>query len=602
MIKFKKMTLKNFLSIGNKEQVVFLDNNSLTLILGENADIGSGIGSGARNGVGKSAIIQALCYAIYGIPLTQIKRDNLINKINRKNMVVTLEFEKNGVEYFIERGRKPNFLNFYIDKRKINNVPETEDDENFNSNSSEETEGDFRWTQKEIQKVIGISINLFRHLIALNTFTMPFLSMPVSQQRQIVEELFGITRLSEKAELLKLKIKETKDRIREEEIKIESIKTSNERIRKSIIELENRSRIWQKNLSETIKNLEKEISLMENLNIEEEIRIHEEKQKYLKNRELLEKTKSNLNHVEKNILENEKRLKKSENYRNRICEEKCPMCGQKLHNKDILLENLDREIFELKKNLEENYGKKRKYEKEIEQLFMDENILNEKTFYKEISDAYNHKIILQKLKESMKEKKNQKNPYEEQIKSLEETGIQEIDFTTLNNLTYRKNHQELLLKLLMNKDSFIRKKIMDQSLNYLNSRLKYYTESLQLPHQVKFLNDLSVEINELGVDFDFDNLSRGEKTRLILALSWAFRDVYESMNDNINIMFIDELIDNGLDQLGVESAVLQLKKISTENRKNIFLISHREDLTNQVENILYVIKENGFTNILTEET
>jgi DNA repair exonuclease SbcCD ATPase subunit len=399
-----------------------------------------------------------------------------------------------------------------------------------------------------------------------------------------------------------LKIKETKDRIREEEIKIESIKTSNERIRKSIMELENRSRIWQKNLSETLKNLEKEISLMENLNIEEEIRIHEEKQKYLKNRELLEKTKSNLNHVEKNILENEKRLKKSENYRNRICEEKCPMCGQKLHNKDTLLENLDREIFELKKNLEENYSKKRKYEKEIEQLFMDENILNEKTFYKEISDAYNHRIILQKLKESMKEKMNQKNPYEEQIKSLEETGIQEIDFTTLNNLTYRKNHQELLLKLLMNKDSFIRKKIMDQSLNYLNSRLKYYTESLQLPHQVKFLNDLSVEINELGVDFDFDNLSRGEKTRLILALSWAFRDVYESMNDNINIMFIDELIDNGLDQLGVESAVLQLKKISTENRKNIFLISHREDLTNQVENILYVIKENGFTNILTEET
>lgn len=593
MLKFNKLTMKNFLSVGNVKQEVNLNNSPLTLIIGENTDIGSGIGSGARNGVGKSAIIQALCYAIYGIPLTQIKRDNLINKINRKNMVVTLEFEKNGTYYLIERGRKPNFLNFYVNNKKINPDNVKEEDS--------ESEGDSKTTQNEIQKVVGMSITLFRHLVTLNTFTVPFLSLPISQQRQVIEELFGITRLSEKAELLKLKIKETKDEIREEEIKIESIKSSNERIRQSIKQIENKSKLWEKKKQEEIKNLKEEIDFLANLDIEEELKIHKEKEILKKNIEKVKNIKNNLNYIVKNIKENEQRLKKCIKNREKILESKCPMCGQDLHDKDELLETFEKEIEELNARIQEYKMKEEELTKELESVDVDSDLLEKKTFYKEISEAYNHKIILEKLYEDLKKKEESKNPYEEQIKSLEETGIQKIDYTKLNELNYRKIHQETLLKFLTSKDSFIRKRIIDRNLSYLNHKLKYYTEALQLPHQIKFLSDLGVEIQELGVDFDFDNLSRGEKTRLILSLSWAFRDVYESMNDTINIMFIDELIDNGLDQVGVEAAVFQLKKMSRENRKNIFLISHREELMNRVENILYVIKENGFTNIMTED-
>ena len=100
-----------------------------------------------------------------------------------------------------------------------------------------------------------------------------------------------------------------------------------------------------------------------------------------------------------------------------------------------------------------------------------------------------------------------------------------------------------MLKLLTNKDSFIRKKIIDQNLSYLNTRLSHYLVKTGLPHEVMFKSDLEVEITQYGRDFDFDNLSRGERTRLILSLSWAFRDVYESINDKINLLFIDELID-----------------------------------------------------------
>ena len=117
---------------------------------------------------------------------------------------------------------------------------------------------------------------------------------------------------------------------------------------------------------------------------------------------------------------------------------------------------------------------------------------------------------------------------------------------------------------------------------------------------MQFISDLNVEITELGRELDFDNLSRGERNRLILGLSWAFRDVYESMNEPINFMAIDELIDSGMDTNGVDAALSVLKKIERERGKNIFLISHRDELVGRVNTILQVTKENGFTTFSTD--
>jgi DNA repair exonuclease SbcCD ATPase subunit len=104
-----------------------------------------------------------------------------------------------------------------------------------------------------------------------------------------------------------------------------------------------------------------------------------------------------------------------------------------------------------------------------------------------------------------------------------------------------------------------------------------------------------VEINLLGRDFDFEQLSRGEMNRVILSTSWAFRDVWESLNQTVNLMFIDEMIDNGLDQQGSESALDLMKRMARERNKNIFLISHKDDLVGRVNKLLLVKKENSFT-------
>ena len=217
------------------------------------------------------------------------------------------------------------------------------------------------------------------------------------------------------------------------------------------------------------------------------------------------------------------------------------------------------------------------------------------TFYSSMEDALQHMHNVTTLKEQIEEKVKEDNPYTEQVEQLKDTGMEEINYDSINDLTYLKEHQEFLYKLLTSKDSFIRKKIIDQNLAYLNNRLTHYLDRLQLPHSVIFKNDLTVEITQLGQDLDFDNLSRGERNRLILGLSWAFRDVWESLYQNINLLFIDELVDSGMDANGVENAIAVLKKMGRERQKNIYLISHKEELASRVTNVLKVIKENGFT-------
>ena len=220
--------------------------------------------------------------------------------------------------------------------------------------------------------------------------------------------------------------------------------------------------------------------------------------------------------------------------------------------------------------------------------------------YHTLEQALNHRNTVETLRKDLVTRQTDIDPYTEQINDMQGQALQVVTYDTLNELTRLQEHQEFLLKLLTSKDSFVRKKIIDQNLSYLNQRLTHYLDRIGLPHTVSFQNDLTVMIEELGRELDFDNLSRGERNRLILSMSWAFRDVWESLYSPINLLFIDELIDNGLDTQGVENALALLKKMSRERHKSIWLVSHRDELAGRVENILKVVKENGFTSYNTD--
>jgi DNA repair exonuclease SbcCD ATPase subunit len=583
MINIQSLTVKNFMSVGNVTQSVSFGNRDLTLVLGQNLDLG-GDDAGARNGTGKTTMINALSYGLYGIALTNIKKENLINKTNGKNMLVTIEFEVNNNNYKIERGRKPNVLKFYA-----NGLDQTSED------IEDDAQGDSRETQKEIEKLLNMSHDMFKHVLALNTYTEPFLSMRANDQREIIEQLLGITQLSAKAERLKELSKSTKDAITEEEYRIKAIQDANKKIQEQIVSLERRQHLWESKREEDINKLVSALEDLKDIDIEIEIAAHKELEVYHKKKQQIDRLKKEQVDLASRKDRETKQLLKVKKDLETTLEHKCYACGSKLHDTahEKILTSKQAAVTEAEEQLNGFDVTITNIEEQLATL----GILGKppKVFYDTLEQAMEHRASIDKLSSQLEHRLAEQDPYIEQIADMRISAVEEVSWDHMNALTKVKEHQDFLLKLLTNKDSFIRKTIIDQNLAYLNSRLQYYLQQIGLPHTVKFQSDLTVLIEELGRELDFDNLSRGERNRLILSLSWAFRDVWEGLYQPINLLFIDEMVDSGMDTSGVEAAMAILKKMARERNKSIFLVSHKDELSSRVNNILMVIKENGFT-------
>lgn len=574
------------MSVGNATQGVDFDRNDLTLVLGENLDLG-GDDSGARNGTGKTTIINALSYALYGTALTNIKKDNLINKTNSKAMLVTIDFECNGVQYRIERGRKPNVLKFYIDDQEL----ESKDDN---------SQGDSRETQAEIERLLNMSHDMFKHIVALNTYTEPFLSLKANEQRAIIEQLLGITLLSEKADTLKELGKATKDAISQEEFRIKAVGDANKRIQDQIDALIRRENLWTSKKSEDVAGLQSAYDQLAELDIEAELVAHKLKAEYSTWLTRSKELKNWIKQCEQEEARENKQIDKLKSEIESLKNHTCHSCGQAFHDdkQEALLEGKTKALQEAALQALATNTQLLEHTDALKELGTFET--PPETFYSEESDAFEHRSSMSSVLSQITTKQTEVNPYTDQIEEMKEKALEVVTYDLMNELTRIKEHQDFLLKLLTNKDSFIRKKIIDQNLSHLNARLSYYLDKIGLPHTVKFLNDLSVSIEEYGRELDFDNLSRGERNRLILSLSWAFRDVWESLYQPINLLFIDELVDSGMDSSGVENSLAILKKMSRESARSVWLVSHKDELAGRVSNILTVVKENGFTNYSTD--
>ena len=583
MIQIKNLTVKNFMSVGNSTQAIDFDRKDLTLVLGENLDLG---GDGSRNGTGKTTIINALSYSLYGQALSNIRKDNLVNKTNGKNMLVSLDFVVNGTEYKIERGRKPNVLKFYVNSQE--------------QEITDEAQGDSRETQDSIENTLGLSHDMFKHIMALNTYTEPFLSLKANDQRTIIEQLLGITMLSERADKIKELNRTTKEDITREEFRIRAVQEANKRIEEQIEALKRRQGMWTTKHEEETEKLQTALASLQEIDIEAEIAAHKEHSAWDQRRKDINELSGAISRAKLDQSREDKAIVKLETEIASLEGHTCHTCGQEFHDEkhQQVLAGKQKDLATARESSQEHTQLLSELQTAIEALG---DLGRPPTmFYDKESDAIKHRANLDNLQTQLDAKLLEVDPYVEQINDMQNQALQEVNYDTLNELTRLQEHQDFLLKLLTSKDSFIRKKIIEQNLSYLNARLTHYLDRIGLPHTVVFQNDLTVSIEELGRELDFDNLSRGERNRLILSMSWAFRDVFESLYQPINVLFIDEMIDNGLDTQGVESALALLKQMSRERHKSIWLVSHRDELAGRVENILKVIKENGFTSYNTD--
>jgi hypothetical protein len=519
-----------------------------------------------------------------------------------------------------------------------------------------------------------------------------------NEQREIIEQLLGITLLSEKAEVVKDLIRQSKDDIQQEEFKVKAVEEANKRVKEQIEALKRRQKLWQTKHNDDLEKLAIDYTRLIQIDIEAELQAHKDlvvwnKQKeaqdiynalvarstawqqkhdsdvsvartaymlkneydidselkawgdlkeWLKDEAEQKAIATNIDTQTKSITKEKKLIDKLVREVKELEDHKCYACGQDFHDdkhlevtleKTTLLENARAELAEFEATLSINQalvkelGRKPtpSYKTEAEAIRHSGDVANLKkvwedkkqesnpfseqlaelvsieigaqpvTHYDTEAQAVEHRTKVSNLFQQIEDKTQEVDPYSEQVSEMESGALQAIDFEAINKITKAMEHQKFLLDLLTSKDSFVRKKIIDQNLSYLNARLTHYLDKIGLPHNVIFKNDLQVEITELGRELDFDNLSRGERNRLILGLSFAFRDVWENLYAPINTLFIDELIDSGLDTMGVENSLAILKDMSRRRHKSIWLVSHREELAGRVPNVLKVVKENGFT-------
>ena len=329
------------MSVGNAAQSINFSNKNLVLVIGENLDLG-GDDAGARNGTGKTTIINALSYVFYGEALTNIRRDNLVNKTNERNMLVSVKFTKNNIDYTIERGRKPGIFKFYA-----NNIEQKVE--------SNEAQGENRETQQEINGLVGMTLAMFKNIVALNTYTLPFLATKQAEQREIIEQLLGITLLSQKSDLLKEKMKSTKLTLTEEKYKIDSKISSNEKIQESIESLKIRSSAWQTQKEEDIKKFSEAIAELEKVDIKSELDAHKKLQTHNENYIKLLGLNKEKAYNEDSLTKSLANITKTEADLEFSKDAKCPTCEQPLnddkhkHLTEQLTKNLNNEISDSEK-------------------------------------------------------------------------------------------------------------------------------------------------------------------------------------------------------------------------------------------------------------
>ena len=570
------------MSFGAVPTIVELDAPGTTLVLGEDLD-NTTSGAGA-NGVGKTTVINALVYALYDKPISNISKDNLVNNINKKNMEVTLTFKKGDDEYFIKRVRKTkagaagNWVKLWLNGKDI--TPDSVDN-----------------TNHEIEKIMGIPFDLFVRIVAVSATHTPFLDLPVrhasqANQTDIIEELFDLKQLSEKALLLKDEIKITDRSIEVHQGRIDGLEREHERHRKQIKSAEMRVIAWQKSNEQELEKVKTKLAKIADINVDTEKAALASLDKITSQcNEHVAKSRT----ISKEIAALNKNIKTVKGELSHLDEGECPYCLQQYANSAAKKKELQRTI-ETDEQLVEQLTKQLiEEDTHSEQLSRKQEDLRSLITVSSVDELYDIRGKINGYEKQLKTLDNAINPMIEPLDELEEIELEPVDMSKINELKELLDHQKFLLKLLTKKDSFVRKALLTKNIPFLNQRLSGYLSDLGLPHTVEFTHEMTANISQFGRPLDFGNLSNGQRARVNLALSFAFRDVLQSIHGRINVCMLDEVLDVGLDVVGIQNAAKMLKQKSRDENVAMYIISHRDEVDNAFDRTMTIQLSKGFS-------
>jgi len=568
MIFFKKIKWKNFLSTGNSFNEIELGKSENTLIIG-------------TNGSGKSTVLDALTFSLFGKPFRKINKPQLLNSINEKDCVVEVEFSVGSCNWKVVRGIKPTLFQIYRDEKLLDQHSDSLDQQ--------------KWLE---QNVLKMNYKSFTQIVILgSTAFIPFMQLSASNRREVIEDLLDIKIFSFMSSIVKDKIKLIRDEIRTLELKKKSLEDKVEMQTNFINKIKNEGKFKIEELGKDVKSLEEEIEGFIKLNGINQEQIN------LKTKELesLSNSKDKLKKLTSIKGKLSQKVSSITEERNFFAENTvCPTCTQTIEDEFRL--NRISEAEQKVKELQSGY-------EELEQAICNEEI-RENSFL-EISKVVTnltHEISQNNLRISGSQRRIRDNESEIQriVNNLENENteygkLEEFNknlIKTTEELISKKektNYYDYSYNLL--KDGGVKTKIIKKYLPLINQQVNRYLQMMDF-----YINfTLDDEFNEtiqspIHEKFSYSSFSEGEKMRIDLALLFTWREVAKVKNStNTNLLIMDEVFDSSLDGFGTDEFLKIIKYVIKD--ANIFIISHKSGMEDKFEDVIQFKKVKGFSQI-----
>jgi DNA repair exonuclease SbcCD ATPase subunit len=566
MITFKKIRWRNFLSTGNNFNEVNLQKSGTNLIIG-------------NNGSGKSTVLDALTFSLFGKPFRKINKPQLKNSVNEKECVVEVEFTIGQTEWKIIRGIKPTVFEIWRDDKLLDQAAASLDQQ--------------KWLE---QSVIKMNFKSFTQIVILGSSTfVPFMQLSAANRREVIEDLLDIKVFSSMNSIIKDRIKFTRDEIKLLNLKKDSLADKVEMQENFIEELENRGNANINANKEKIANLDKEIIEYVDANVIVETHLEQ----YTKEQESLvsvgDKLKK-LNNMKGKISQKVTTITKEHKFFNE--NSVCPTCTQSIEeefriNRIRDAQNKAKELQSGYKELEEAIKEEEERERQFIALSKEITKLTHGISQNNIKISGCRRQI-QNLESEIQrttEQLQNRNTEHEKLKTFKENLK-----TTYEELESKKesiNYYDFSYSLL--KDGGVKSKIIKKYLPLINQQVNRYLQMMDF-----YINfTLDEEFNEtvqspIHEDFSYASFSEGEKMRIDLALLFTWREVARMKNSvNTNLLIMDEVFDSSLDGFGTDEFLKIIRYVIKD--ANIFVISHKTGLEDKFENVIRFEKVKGFS-------
>lgn len=557
----KRMTIKNFLSYGNDGTVIDFE-KGLSIIQ-------------AANGAGKSSIIDALTFVLFGKPFRNIKLNSLVNYINRKNCLVTLDFNIGGDQYRIERGICPDVFDVYRNGTTLDKLSTKA----LHQSNLED-------------KILKIDYNIFKRVMCLAVNSVPsFLEAPLGKRREIFEGAFGLSNITELREALKVRSLMHKNEqtlnnsnLMHSENRVKSLKNLRDSLISKSEDFKRETERNLRSLNQEIKDNQLQIDYL-NEKINDCLKKRDELDTYFQENDS-SAVRNNLSLLRERIYSSKSELLKCEDILKNAEGDRCPICNSELGSDRVVSWFNDvREKVDSLKLLEID---QKKEESELNSLI--KKIEDRKELYSKIDNYIETnrekiKILneqIQKLENRAKElKPSSKLDLWSEDKELELLSSCKIleEFKDKSVTIDKSVSLDADLNIILS-DKGIKSYFYSKVITPLNEICNRYLKKFNLDTTVVFENDLNIQLYKGCVPLEYHSLSNGEKTRLNVSIQLSINNLSKKLLDwDCSVFFIDEVLDQGIDTDGIISILSSIENITkVDNRIGVYVISHKVDL------------------------